>query len=255
MRNDCLKKWGQYKPDQSLYPTSAKYLKDELLKIAEKSYVVYTTHSQYMLDTNNIQRHLIVKKENDITTALRPAEVSQYSEDELLLQSIGTSIFECLKEKNLIFEGWLDKQVFDRYCRLKKITKIFESVGKVFLGGISGAETLSQILILANKSFFIISDSDDASISKKKSFIERYPENANSWIEYKECNSSIKTLEDFFTIPYIERLIKHELLSNYMYNPSKSAIENIKNAFKKTEFCNTYKKNGQVEKEGYPHLS
>ena len=217
-------------PDQSLYPTSAKYLKDELLKISENSYVIYSTHSQYMLDINNIQRHLIIKKDNDITSIIRPTEVSQYSEDELLLQSIGTSIFECLKEKNFIFEGWLDKQVFDRYCVLKKKTKKFENIGKVFLGGISGAETLAQILILANKSFFVISDSDDTSISKKKSFIERYPENANSWIEYKEGDASIKTLEDFFDMAYIEKLIKRELSKNFEYDCSRSAIDNIKKA-------------------------
>lgn len=215
-------------PDQSLYPTSAKYLKDELLKITEKSYVVYTTHSQYMLDSNNIQRHLIVKKEGDITSVTSPTEVSQYSEDELLLRSIGTSIFECLKECNLIFEGWLDKEVFDRFCKIKKISKKFENIGKVFLGGISGVETLTQILILANKKFIIIADSDEASTLKKNSFFEKYSEYANSWIEYKDCGTSIITLEDFFTKDYLTRLIKRDLSENYIYDNSKSAIDNIK---------------------------
>ena len=199
-------------PDQSLYPTSAKYLKDELLKISENSYVVYTTHSQYMLDTSNIQRHLIVKKENDITEVKEPTEVSQYSEDELLLRSIGTSIFECLKENNLVFEGWLDKEVFERYCEIKKIKKQFENIGKVFLGGISGVETLVQLLILANKKFLVIADSDTTSISKKKSFVEHYPEYESSWIEYKESNDSIETLEDFFTEDYIKQSFKNKFI-------------------------------------------
>lgn len=214
-------------PDQSLYPTSAKYLKDELLKISENSYVVYTTHSQYMLDTSNIQRHLIVKKENDITEVKEPTEVSQYSEDELLLRSIGTSIFECLKENNLVFEGWLDKEVFERYCEIKKIKKQFENIGKVFLGGISGVETLVQLLILANKKFLVIADSDTTSISKKKSFVEHYPEYESSWIEYKESNDSIETLEDFFTEDYIKQSLKTNLSEDYIFDNSKSAIENI----------------------------
>lgn len=214
-------------PDQSLYPTSAKYLKDELLKISENSYVVYTNHSQYMLDTSNIQRHLIVKKENDITEVKEPTEVSQYSEDELLLRSIGTSIFECLKENNLVFEGWLDKEIFERYCEIKKIKKQFENIGKVFLGGISGVETLVQLLILANKKFLVIADSDTTSISKKKSFVEHYPEYESSWIEYKESNDSIETLEDFFTEDYIKQSLKTNLSEDYIFDNSKSAIENI----------------------------
>ncbi len=215
-------------PDNSLYPTSAKYLKDELLKISEKSLVIYTTHSQYMLDTNNIQRHLIIKKENDVTTIIHPTEVSQYSEDELLLRSIGTSIFECLKEKNLVFEGWLDKEFFDRYCLLKKKTKVFENVGKVYLGGISGAETLVQILLLANKNFLIIADSDDTSLSKKKSFIEKYTDYSDSWLEYNQCEKSILTLEDFFKKEYIERSIKKNLSDHYTYDYSRNAIDNIR---------------------------
>lgn len=217
-------------PDNSLYPTSAKYLKDELLKISEKSIVIYTTHSQYMLDTNNLQRHLIIQKKNDITNIIQPTEVSQYSEDELLLRSIGTSIFECLKNNNLVFEGWLDKEFFERYCSLKKKNKVFENVGKVFLGGISGAETLVQILLLANKKFIIIADSDDTSISKKKSFIEKYSDYYDSWIEYKDCDKSLNTLEDFFKKEYIDKSIKKNLSENYTYDYSKSAITNIKNA-------------------------
>lgn len=49
-------------PDQSLYPTSARYLRDELLSMSKKSIIIYSTHSQYMIDPNCIERHLIVEK-------------------------------------------------------------------------------------------------------------------------------------------------------------------------------------------------
>ena len=90
-------------PDQSLYPTSARYLRDELLKISEKSKVVYSTHSPYMIDSNCVDRHLIVEKKDDITTAKKQDENANFSSDELLRQAIGTSIFECLQDKNIIF--------------------------------------------------------------------------------------------------------------------------------------------------------
>lgn len=50
-------------PDQSLYPTSARFLKEELLKISEKAKLIYSTHSQYMIDSTCIDRHIIVEKE------------------------------------------------------------------------------------------------------------------------------------------------------------------------------------------------
>lgn len=99
-------------PDNSLYPTGAKYLRDELINISEKNYVIYSTHSPFMIDKHNIERHIMVKKENDITTFQR-ADSSKYADDEVLLNAIGTSSFEYLKENNIIFEGWSDCRFFN----------------------------------------------------------------------------------------------------------------------------------------------
>lgn len=101
-------------PDNSLYPSSARFLRDELLKIAEKSFVIYSTHSQYMIDTNCIDRHYIVEKNCDITSVHQSPD-AEYCDDSVLLNAIGVNIFDCLKPKNLIFEGWLDKKLFDTY--------------------------------------------------------------------------------------------------------------------------------------------
>lgn len=49
-------------PDNSLYPTGAKYLRDELINISEKNYVIYSTHSPFMIDKHNIERHIMVKR-------------------------------------------------------------------------------------------------------------------------------------------------------------------------------------------------
>jgi len=49
-------------PDTSLHPSGARYLRDELIRIAKKNYVVYSTHSIFMIDSGDISRHFIVKK-------------------------------------------------------------------------------------------------------------------------------------------------------------------------------------------------
>lgn len=220
-------------PDQSLYPTSAQHLRDELLfRISEKAKIIYSTHSQYMIDSNCIGRHLIVEKNDDITTINKQNTYAPYHGDELLRRAIGSSIFECIKDKNIIFEGWLDKELFNKYCTF--IKKKFENVGIVHLSGISGVENLVQILILANKKFVIVADSDDASSRKSKDFAKDYKEYADSWLAYSDVVTGISTMEDFITTGHIENHLKVES-SGFVYDNSKTAIQNIEKVYKEKD--------------------
>jgi predicted ATP-dependent endonuclease of OLD family len=212
-------------PDQSLYPTSARYLRDELLKISEKAKLIYSTHSPYMLDANCIDRHLIVEKKDDVTTAKKQAKNASYSNDELLRQAIGASIFDNLHNKNIIFEGWLDKELFEKYRMFNKIGG-FEKIGVVYLQGISSVETLVQILILANKKFIIVSDSDKPSSDKRRDFEKNYMEFSQNWLSYSDVAKNVSTMEDFLATVYISKNIKKEN-SKFIYDTSKSAIGNI----------------------------
>ncbi len=213
-------------PDQSLYPTSAKYLKDELLKISETSRIIYTTHSQYMIDSECLDRHLIVEKNNDITTIHKEPGFAPYSDDELLRRAIGCSIFECLQEKNIIFEGWLDKELFNKYLSIT-MQDDFKNIGKTFLHGISGAETLASILILANKKFIIVADSDKTSSDKREEFKKEYPDYEDCWLTYGDIDKSISTLEDFVNHSIVEKVLHEKGYPNYKYDTEKNAIANI----------------------------
>lgn len=233
-------------PDQSLYPTSAQYLRDELLEISKKSKIIYSTHSQYMIDSNCLDRHIVVEKSGDITTLKKEDSNAPYTTDELLRRAIGSSIFECLKQINIIFEGYLDKELFNKYCKFYKIEKSFNSFGTVYLSGISGVETLVQILILANKKFVVVADSDEVSKSKRDDFEENYPEFKNYWLAYGDVCSNVSTMEDFSTVEYIESQIK-QLGYEYDYVPSKSAITNIEKAVNKDKILKQQFKNELIK--------
>lgn len=217
-------------PDQSLYPTSARYLRDELLRISRKCLVIYSTHSQYMIDSDCVERHLIVEKNDDITTFRKEEHNAAFSNDELLRNAIGTTIFECLQHKNIIFEGWLDKELFVKYCKFRKIESHFNNVGSVYLGGISGVEALVQILILAQKEFLIVADSDEASLKKKRSFSEGYPDFKTSWVGYADVVDGIATMEDFMTAEHIESTLGSNGYPGFVFDPAKSAMCNIERA-------------------------
>lgn len=217
-------------PDQSLYPTGARFLRDELLEISKKAHVIYSTHSQYMIDSNCIDRHLIVEKKNDVTAIKQSTENSPFCDDELLRRAIGSSIFECLKDKNIIFEGWLDKEIFNKYRFFIK-DKRFDSFGITYLHGIAGASTLASIMLMAEKKFIIVADSDKVSVDKRKAFERDYPECKDSWLAYGDEENSVSTLEDFLQEDYIEESIKSAGYPDFSYNKSKKAIENIEKCF------------------------
>jgi len=220
-------------PDQSLYPTSAQYLRDELLEIGKKSKIIYSTHSQYMIDSTCLDRHIIVEKEDDVTRLKKETGNAPFSNDELLRRAIGSSIFECLQPKNIIFEGWLDKELFNKYCDFEKIHKDFRNYGKVYLGGISGAETLVQLLVLANKKFVIVADSDETSSNKRIDFVKNYPEYKDAWLSYADILKSISTMEDFIDSNHIEEQINKCGYTGYQYDSKKNAIQNIEKAVNK----------------------
>lgn len=49
-------------PEVGLHPSSVRYLRDELVRVSSSNYVIYSTHSIFMIDSSNIDRHIIVKK-------------------------------------------------------------------------------------------------------------------------------------------------------------------------------------------------
>jgi predicted ATP-dependent endonuclease of OLD family len=220
-------------PDQSLYPTSAKYLRDELLKISKKSKVIYSTHSQYMIDTDNLDRHIVVEKVDDITILKKEDNKSPYIEDELLKRAIGAGIFECLKPINIIFEGYLDKKLFEKYCEFYKNKNLFNDYGKIFSAGHSGFELLISLLESINKKFIIVADSDNPSNTKRKKLEEEaeFFDFKLNWLAYGDVENSIVTMEDFFDKNFVKSEIV-KINKDYVYDDSKNAIYNIDQASK-----------------------
>nr|WP_314238513.1 AAA family ATPase [uncultured Campylobacter sp.] len=214
-------------PDAFLYPTSARFLKEELLKISEKAVVIYSTHSPFMIDNECIERHLVIERKDDISEIV-PQGKSPFQEDELLKRAIGSHIFESIQSKNIIFEGYMDYKIFKMFCNIND----FKNCGIVYMGGIKDVDMITTMMMLTGKKFLIISDSDETSKNKKKDFEERFPEFKTNWLEYDEiCDKSnkIKTLEDFYKVDYLLDKIK-QYNESYEYDKKKSSIDNIDKA-------------------------
>jgi energy-coupling factor transporter ATP-binding protein EcfA2 len=125
-------------PDTSLHPSASRFLKDEILRISKSNYVVYATHSIHMIDRELVSRHLVVTKVEE-RTKVDEATESSVSDEEVLYNALGASVFEGIREKNILFEGWCDKKLF-RVAVTKppkkhsKLAKFFVSYGTCQIG-------------------------------------------------------------------------------------------------------------------------
>lgn len=223
--NDCQKILLIDEPDTHLYPISAKSLRDELLRISEKHLVIYSTHSPYMIDNTAIyqdNRHLIIEKKKGITSICNPSVKPNYAEDELLLRAIGCSVFERVKNKNILFEGYND------FCLFKKFGKpsMFKEYGAIYLTGISDVKNIVPMIMLTGTKFCIVADSDQTSKDHRKNFEKDFPDCTNYWLEYDEYKQQYKTLEDFFKQDYVKKVMLEEY-PNVEFDTQKSTIENI----------------------------
>jgi predicted ATP-dependent endonuclease of OLD family len=188
-------------PEISLHPSGIRNLRDELLRISEDNYVVVSTHSPFMVDRKNIQRHLIVKKKKEITTASQIEDDSRVYDEEVLFTALGTSVFEVISDSNVICEGWRDKHLLSIFRDSKKKDPVFEMFAKVGLchaNGVKDIKNLVPVFQVCNRKVIILTDADAPAIERMKE--HRDNRCHGEWITYKDAfpeGPNIDTVEDF----------------------------------------------------------
>lgn len=191
-------------PEIALNPGGARSLMHELIEVGQTNTVVYSTHSIFMIDKRQVDRHIIIERKSEVTTAKR-AEQSKIQDDQVLYAALGYSLFEVLKEKNIIFEGWKDKEIFrvlaEAAAKSDKDKKIvLSSIGLTYAEGVKDVKNISNILELASRSCLIISDADKPAEEKRKQYqkIGAW----GKWITLREIlgpESIVQTGEDLLT--------------------------------------------------------
>ena len=191
-------------PEISLHPSGARYLRDELINISKKNPVVYSTHSIFMIDSGHINRHYLVKKENEITN-IALAEDSNVADEEVLYNALGHSVFSILKEENLIFEGWRDKHLFRIALENSNavLKRKYENVGVCHAKGAKNIKAITPMIELANRNCLILSDSDKVAKEQKREY--KKMKGFGNWKTYQDIDPSIEAItgEDFIKNDFI----------------------------------------------------
>lgn len=192
-------------PDMGLHPSGSRYLRNELMETAKKNYVVFSTHSIFMIDKDNVQRHIIVKKDGE-KTSIKSADKSNFVDEEVLYNALNFSVFDILQKDNLIFEGWRDKQLFQTAIKkiptthtddLKTLKDKLKTLGTCHVSGVKDVRNITPLIELAGRQCTIISDGDITAKEKQKEYQKK--NGYGVWKRYDEMQNSSKvdTSEDF----------------------------------------------------------
>ena len=194
-------------PEISLHPSGIKNLRDELLRMAQTNAVFIATHSPYMINKKDYDANFVVKKASEITKVYQGSEESRLYEDEVLYSALGASIFEVISEKNILFEGWQDKRIFDLYIsgQSKAIRDKFSRVGSCFSQGVKLIKNLTPMFQVANRELLILSDSDKTALQYRDEHNKFHGH--GEWITYADIFGNPEyqipeTIEDFYSDEY-----------------------------------------------------
>ena len=225
-------------PEMHLHPSAQKYFRDELLQIAKNNLVIFATHSIYMVDHKNLDRHISIKKSRE-ATYLSSIEKDNLYGEEVLYTSLGTSVFEHIESNILILEGKTDRDIFKLYK-----SEFHDEITSpnISLFPADGCTNIKFYAKLINKKLingFVLTDSDKSGQRAKNEILD----NAEG---YNEMNvfeiddfldvSSKSTLEDLFDPKLIIAAVKEIYSSEIALDDSKPFLSQIKRKLDKGKY-------------------
>src|SRR3989344_2092323 len=186
-------------PEIHLHPSGQRYLRDELLEIAKNNIVVFATHSVYMVDTKNIDRHFSVKKHEGRTVALQIEKDNPYSE-EVLYEALGTSVLELIEPNVLLFEGKTDRDIFELYARKLKADLKPPKVSLISADGCKNILRYTKFFNTKVVKGYVLVDSDDEGVKQKNIVLKEPGYDSKNTFEINDVYNTKKesTLEDLF---------------------------------------------------------
>jgi len=108
-------------PETHLHPSGVRFMLKELLKISKNNNtVLYATHSIFMIDRDNYDRHIILEKKKE-QTIIKPSKINRigfFMQEEVLYKTLDIDLskdFSSSKRFNFVFEGYGDALLFEHY--------------------------------------------------------------------------------------------------------------------------------------------
>lgn len=216
-------------PEIHLHPSGIRYMRDELLKIGKNNYVFVATHSHFMIDTEAIDRHWIVEKNNGITIINQLLPTSNIS-DEVLYKAFGLSFMkELLPEYILLVEGYGDKIVFNHI--LSTLDKYLKYTIKS-AGGCSKINNIIALLLDEEINSFVLLDGDDEGQKTKTELLKAHKSLKGKVFMLNDILNTLpnkSTLEDLLPKDFVKVFFDKECDKDFILVGNEAVLSQLKN--------------------------
>lgn len=110
-------------PESHLHPSGIRDLGKELLAIGENNYLFVSTHSPFLIDRNNKERNIIIKKDSSACTIKKEiTSENDIRDDEVLGEAFGINVYrDLMTPHKLLVEGASDKLILQKVFKLLDI--------------------------------------------------------------------------------------------------------------------------------------
>ena len=222
-------------PENHLHPSGIRYMRDELLKIGTNNYVFIATHSPFMIDNKNMNRHFIVNKPKGATTITQIDKNTVLADEEVLRMGFGINILkDFLTPYKLLVEGMTDLNIIR-----KGLFKLNSNLCMGITNGQGGnIVQVASVLKYSEVESLVLTDDDlDGHDYKRKILNLGTPYNEHNVKTIREmCGTIIPrgTIEDTLDSKYVTSIInraikqKNKSLEFVNLEKEKPILENLK---------------------------
>ena len=223
-------------PEVHMHPSGIRFMRNELLRIGKNNYVFLATHSQFMIDNNNRERHYIVTKPENNTCVKVWNSTIDLADDEILRQAFGINVLNDLLAKHkMLVEGYSDFQIFSKSLNVLEPNNCITITN----GTGSNVVAVASMLKMYNVPVLTLVDADSVGEKYKKEIVKLgEPFDNNSVKTLRDFNDeviSFGTIEDTLDYAFVIKNLKlafSELLENkncdFEYSETKPILEEFK---------------------------
>lgn len=225
-------------PERHLHPSGIRDLGKELIEMGKNNYVFVSTHSPFLIDKKNKERHIIIKKDSSANTIKK--EIKNHidiRDDEVLNEAFGINLYkDLLLPHNILVEGASDKIMLQKLFTLNNIY-----CGITNGTGSNITQTASKFNTDDIKVFVIIDDDKDGKKYKKDILKIAGIYNQDNVFTLKDLIGNElpdeSTSEDLYDISYVKSQFKklstqyeieERIINDFEFDIKKPYLEQIK---------------------------
>lgn len=225
-------------PERHLHPSGIRDLGKELIEMGKNNYVFVSTHSPFLIDKKNKERHIIIKKDSSANTIKK--EIKNHvdiRDDEVLNEAFGINLYkDLLLPHNILVEGASDKIILQKLFSLNNI-----SCGITNGTGSNITQIASKFNTDDIKVFVIIDDDKDGKRYKRDILKIADIYNQDNVFTLKDLIGNEladeSTSEDLYDVGYVKSQFKklstqyeieEKIINDFEFDSNKPYLEQIK---------------------------